>query len=826
MGPWPLLLLWVRGVLGELGLDPMGRHVCLEGSSPAKSVCCPGWRQEGRECTVPICEGPDACGEEEICVKPGLCRCKPGFFGAQCSSRCPGQYWGPDCRESCPCHPNGQCDAATGQCTCNKDHWGGTCQFLCPCGLHGHCNPLTGACRCEPGWWTATCRKACQCSSSSTGCDQLTGACRCEPGWWGRRCSFRCSCHHSACDQNSGRCICRPGWWGPDCQNPCACQHGHCNPATGHCACRPGYRGSFCEQPCPPGSYGVQCEGSCGHCRQKQPCSPDTGTCLACEPGWNGTHCNQPCSPGTYGDNCGQLCPHCRQGEACQPESGHCQHCDPGLTGPRCEEPCAPGTFGEACGSLCPPCIEGTCDAVTGDCVCRPGYWGPSCNVSCPLGFYGVNCSSPCPCPEGPCHPDSGTCELGYQGQGALLAGILVPLLLLLVGIVVCVSCCCWAAQPDPKDRPVRDGTAVSRVKLQVRGALSSLGSALPCGSLSNHKLPRVTVSHHDAEIPFNHSFIEPPSAGWASDDSFSSDPDSGEEDEGPAYCVPPQQEEELQEAHQAVKPISAPDDASTPFAIPRTSSLARAKRPSVSFAEGTKFGPQNTQGSGELAGPSRKPKRLSRPGQPPAEGQEAEGSQGAQGTEDLQPDFQEPPSTTAAQGDLSSGHRGLPLGGRTVAQRVEAIESGNRARPSPVTTIYMLAGTPRGAEGPVRAVLRRFGSFQKGWAEPKAKGSIPKPPRRALSRDKGTLIPSPAPSPDSPRCLELSETPVLSEASQEEEMGRLGDDGTKSPGDTTEGARGDDLPVLKEAGQLAGQEVEDEPQYENVKPGSVPLNS
>ncbi|XP_043855578.1 scavenger receptor class F member 1 isoform X3 [Dromiciops gliroides] len=751
MGPWPLLLLWVRGVLGELGLDPMGRHVCLEGSSPAKSVCCPGWRQEGRECTVPICEGPDACGEEEICVKPGLCRCKPGFFGAQCSSRCPGQYWGPDCRESCPCHPNGQCDAATGQCTCNKDHWGGTCQFLCPCGLHGHCNPLTGACRCEPGWWTATCRKACQCSSSSTGCDQLTGACRCEPGWWGRRCSFRCSCHHSACDQNSGRCICRPGWWGPDCQNPCACQHGHCNPATGHCACRPGYRGSFCEQPCPPGSYGVQCEGSCGHCRQKQPCSPDTGTCLACEPGWNGTHCNQPCSPGTYGDNCGQLCPHCRQGEACQPESGHCQHCDPGLTGPRCEEPCAPGTFGEACGSLCPPCIEGTCDAVTGDCVCRPGYWGPSCNVSCPLGFYGVNCSSPCPCPEGPCHPDSGTCEL---------------------------------------------------------------------------------VSHHDAEIPFNHSFIEPPSAGWASDDSFSSDPDSGEEDEGPAYCVPPQQavtpftEEELQEAHQAVKPISAPDDASTPFAIPRTSSLARAKRPSVSFAEGTKFGPQNTQGSGELAGPSRKPKRLSRPGQPPAEGQEAEGSQGAQGTEDLQPDFQEPPSTTAAQGDLSSGHRGLPLGGRTVAQRVEAIESGNRARPSPVTTIYMLAGTPRGAEGPVRAVLRRFGSFQKGWAEPKAKGSIPKPPRRALSRDKGTLIPSPAPSPDSPRCLELSETPVLSEASQEEEMGRLGDDGTKSPGDTTEGARGDDLPVLKEAGQLAGQEVEDEPQYENVKPGSVPLNS
>ena len=111
----------------------------------------------------------------------------------------------------------------------------------------------------------------------------------------------------------------------------------------------------------------------------------------------------------------------------------------------------------------------------------------------------------------------------------------------------------------------------MSRMKLQVWGALtSSLGSALPCGTLGSHKLPWVTgkwvlrvrgrqdevspralhltwspspaVSHHDPEIPFNHSFIEPPSAGWASDDSFSSDSESGEEDEGPAYCVPPQE--------------------------------------------------------------------------------------------------------------------------------------------------------------------------------------------------------------------------------------------------------------------------------------------
>lgn len=37
--------------------------------------------------TTAVCEGEDACREGEVCVKPGLCRCKPGFFGADCSSR-------------------------------------------------------------------------------------------------------------------------------------------------------------------------------------------------------------------------------------------------------------------------------------------------------------------------------------------------------------------------------------------------------------------------------------------------------------------------------------------------------------------------------------------------------------------------------------------------------------------------------------------------------------------------------------------------------------------------------------------------------------------
>lgn len=462
---------------------------------------------------------------------------------------------------------------------------------------------------------------------------------------------------------------------------------------------------------------------------------------------------------------------------------------------------------------------------MTGECVCNTGYWGPSCNISCPSGFHGNNCSLPCECPEGTCHPVSGACQLGSRGQdAALIAGILVPLLLLLLA-VACCACCCWAARLDPKDRPAGDGTAMSRMKLQVWGALtSSLGSALPCASLSSHKLPWVTVSHHDPEIPFNHSFIEPPSAGWVSDDSFSSDPESGEE-EGPAYCVPPQEgmvpvaQAESPEAGLAGGAFPPPEDASTPFAIPRTSSLARAKRPSVSFAEGTKFAPQSRRSSGELSSPLRKPKRLSRGGQLGPESQEPEE---ATGPEQMETDGA-PPGALGSRDSAIGRHR-LPLGGRTVAERVEAIEGSVQQSAGSVTTIYMLAGTPRGSEGPVRSVLRRFGSFQKGQAEPRVKSAIPKPPRRALSRNKGSTglaSGSASPSSGSAPNEEVTRASASAGTGPEEVAGGLGD-GIESSG------RGQEL--APESGRLdqgpqkpADEGSREEPQYENVAPISGP---
>lgn len=462
---------------------------------------------------------------------------------------------------------------------------------------------------------------------------------------------------------------------------------------------------------------------------------------------------------------------------------------------------------------------------MIGECVCNAGFWEPSCNTSCPSGFHGNNCSVPCECPEGSCHPVSGACQLGPQSQdAALIAGILVPLLLLLLGITCCAYCC-WATRLDPKDRPARDGAAVSRMKLQVSGALTRLGSALPCGSLSSHKLPWVTVSHHDPEIPFNPSFIEPPSACWPSDDSFSSDSESGEEDAGPAYCVPPHEgmvpvaQAESPEVSLAGGPFPPPEDASTPFAIPRTSSLARAKRPSVSFAEGTKFAPQSGRSSGELSSPLRKPKRLSRGGQPGPESQETEES-----TSPEQAERDKTPPGAASPRDSAIGHRRLPLGGRTVAERVEAIEGSVQESSGSVNTIYMLVGTPRESNGPVRSVLRRFGSFQKGQAEPKVKSAIPKPPRRALSRNKGSpglASGSASQSPGSSLNEELTGALAAAGPGLEEVAKGLGD-GIKSSGSAQELVPKDD-PPKQDPQKLADEEGQEEPQYENVAPISGP---
>ncbi|XP_027002959.2 scavenger receptor class F member 1 [Tachysurus fulvidraco] len=737
-------------------LSSTGRNVCLSPRDWALE-CCSGWAQQGDECTIPLCEGQNACGENEVCVSPGVCRCNPGFFGFQCRHTCPPDFWGSDCREQCLCHPHGLCDPVTGACTCLPNRWGSLCQNSCTCGRHGRCDSVYGNCTCDEGWWSSTCTKMCQCHLKTSSCDPATGHCLCKDGFWGQKCNQQCNCHTSPCQQYSGDCECTSGWWRPKCDRPCICDlsHSKCDPRTGECLCQPGYKSPICRDLCSPGYYGSGCLERCGHCEEGTPCSKIDGSCSSCAPGWNGTRCDQPCLSGYHGTRCQELCPQCRNGEPCDAITGLCDHCQPGWTGPRCDQPCTDGTFGDSCRFLCRSCYHGRCDHVTGSCLCQPGFQGESCNSSCPDKMYGINCSSVCDCGDDACHPATGDCP--YSIRARLLAGLLIPLLVLLLALLFC--CCCCGSPADGKDSvAVGDGSMTGRMKHHVYTVLANMSSAMPCLALWSSGLPRVTVSHHDPELTFNHSFIEPPS-GWVSD-SFETD-----EDGEAVYCVPPREdipavaggELQFQEMGSKCNFLSEPptfssEDMSLAFGIPRTSSIAKSKRPSVSFAEGTKFSPKERRGSNqELA---RKPKTpwgvlmLS----------SLQGAQDHQGQTEREPeeasdDAKASLEDQAANSLLEAGtystvpdnrrntpsnpNKGLQPQPSTEGQEMdEGMEK--------VSTVYVTVGKPLQAskadicsEGPVQAMLRRLGSIQRQreeTAQPKSKGAaVAKPPRRKL---------------------------------------------------------------------------------------------
>nr|XP_034995830.1 scavenger receptor class F member 1 [Zootoca vivipara] len=835
-------------------LDPSGRNVCRSSSHPPVFTCCPGWKQEGQECPAALCTGADACREGEVCVRPGVCRCRPGFFGANCIARCPDQYWGPDCKESCACHPNGKCDPANGECRCHPGWWGPLCQSVCPCGPRGRCDPLTGVCHCEPGWWAPDCRRQCPCNLSGSRCDPVTGRCLCHRGWWGRRCSSLCSCHGSPCAQETGRCECRTGQWGAACQASCQCLHGTCAPQDGRCTCHAGYQGDSCREPCPAGKYGLQCMQSCGHCQDLKACFPVDGSCPACDPGWNGTHCKQPCPPGHHGENCALLCPPgCREGESCHPETGECRSCKAGLTGARCELSCPEGFFGDGCRFVCPDCFNGSCDPASGACVCQAGFWGTSCNWTCPAGSHGPNCSEPCQCGGGLCHPVTGDCQWG-QNQAALLAGILTPLILLVLLCMCCCCCCCCESTPMETRSAAVEGDPISRVKHHVLGTLANLSPTLPCFSLGGYKLPRVTVSHHDAEIPFNPSFIEPPSAAWPSDSSFSSSFDTDEDHEDPASPA----QEAARTKHQPGFPPEEPALNSEPFAIPRTSSIAKAKRPSVSFAEGTRFISQSPRGSTEALNPTWKAKapwgsaRATSLQQPPAdpagqEGLPAMGESPGGCYENVEPGGREegshrPCSSSSTQRRSSGGHRKRGKSSRHVAQRVEALEAASKAQAkSPgVTTIYVTVGKA-GSEGPVQAVLQRLGSLQRAKQLPREElqqrprrrsleGLLQKPPRRRVlldsEGDAGRLLPQGGTGQEAATmlCAEAS-TPEEAAEPQGFARGPGAPAGGESGGGSSGGSSSESPSSHSQAEVAAGgggggpllEKEEQEPKYENV---------
>lgn len=213
-------------------------------------------------------------------------------------------------------------------------------------------------------------------------------------------------------------------------------------------------------------------------------------------------------------------------------------------------------------------------------------------------------------------------------------------------------------------------------------------------------------------------------------------------------------------------------DDIASNFNIPRTSSNAKSKRPSVSFAEGTRFNPKERRGSAQDPGavPRSKPKSswgvlmlsslqgqggASRAGEEDdAASKEREDDVGAQAPENQE----ESCDLGDQEGDKTPSRATLQVPGASGRRRTMSNTAPHKATRPPtsaseaqtsnkVTTVYVTVGkagrpmlkTESSPEGPVQAMLRRLGSLQRhkeqdsSKLKPKAAGGITKPPRKKL---------------------------------------------------------------------------------------------
>lgn len=199
-------------------------------------------------------------------------------------------------------------------------------------------------------------------------------------------------------------------------------------------------------------------------------------------------------------------------------------------------------------------------------------------------------------------------------------------------------------------------------------------------------------------------------------------------------------------------------EDMSQDFGIPRTSSIAKSKRPSVSFAEGTKFTSKERRSSTQdLPGTTRKPKAWGvlmisalQGGQ--GNHSEIETEKEEKNNEENISSEEQAAASETSQSDsarYSSGplrtHLTVPGGRRrtlsNTRKNTQPSDDSQDADSEKLTTVYVTVGKMAKqeppSEGPVQAMLRRLGSLQKQKeeaAQPKGRGqAIAKPPRKKL---------------------------------------------------------------------------------------------
>ena len=440
---------------------------------------CPGgvtaetWCSGNGDCS----QGPTGSGDC-VCHKVAgkgwwagaLCdRCLNGYFGATCSTKCPGDNF--------PCAGNGVCSqgvTGTGLCTCNQGYAGHNCSIGCTVGPTGDfCSGATyaivGGVAVEACDWGASGTGLCRCPGSTEASGLAFGflsgdACeKCQPGYAGSDCRTVCpgvgsatgECSgHGTCEDGksgTGKCLCGYGYAGSDCSVPCTggsalpcngrgkCQQGDAGPplieagsctcfaslATGYFAppdclgCATGWSGRACTIGCPTkagvvcSGHGTCMDGVC-HC-DESPTLPYCST--ACELSGFQSCSAFLCPAGFWGSACDGEC----VGGAASPCSGN-GLCSTGTKGDgTCT--CFSGYAGLDCAITCDggalyPCsgTRGTCLMANGKCECKTGFAGFDCSVDC-KGGAGTPCSDHGTCSEGATGDGSCTCDTGFTGS-------------------------------------------------------------------------------------------------------------------------------------------------------------------------------------------------------------------------------------------------------------------------------------------------------------------------------------------------------------------------------------------------------------------------
>lgn len=185
------------------------------------TVCMPYASSQNAHCLEVSSGGGEcnACNGHGTCGSTGLCQCDDGWFsiegGEQCDTTCP----------DCPAD-KGTCTSVAGilQCICKPGYYGKNCQSECPggvlgpCSGHGTCafsNAGNLECTCDAHWTNDACDTRCPgdenlpspCSGHGT-CSYVDGEgkCTCDSPWTGDDCGcselITCS-GHGECNEDS-----------------------------------------------------------------------------------------------------------------------------------------------------------------------------------------------------------------------------------------------------------------------------------------------------------------------------------------------------------------------------------------------------------------------------------------------------------------------------------------------------------------------------------------------------------------------------------------------------------------------------------------------